>query len=167
MKIRIGTPCWRRATALGVPEAGRRVDLAGGQRGDRVEADRHPLHLCRVAAVGAHLGVDHRFVGGQAGDADGAAFEVAGPGDAAVAAGDHGGQRSLHQRHRADQVDAALAGDAEVVDVEDGEVGAARGEQLRRVGRFARLADRQVDALVAVVALVLGRVDARSGPRSG
>ena len=79
--------------------------------------------------------------------------------DRAVAAGDHRGQRALHDRHHADQVEAALAGDPEVVDVEDREVGAAGGEQLRRVGRFARLADRQVDAGVAVEALGLRRVD--------
>ena len=54
-----------------------------------------------------------------------------------------------------------LAGDPEVVDVEDREVGPAGREQLRRVGRFARLADRQVDAGVAVEALLAGRVDAR------
>ena len=36
-------------------------------------------------------------------------------------------------------------------------------QQLRRVGGFARLVDGQVDAGVAVVALLLRRVDARMG----
>ena len=101
------------------------------------------VDLGRVAAVGADLGVDHRFVGGQAGDADRVALEVAGAAHRPVGAGDHRGQRPLHDRHHADQVEAALAGDPEVVDVEDREVGAAGGEQLRRVGRFARLLDRR------------------------
>ena len=78
----------------------------------------------------------------------------------AVGAGDHRGQRALHDRHHADQVEAALAGDPEVVDVEDREVGAAGREQLRRVGRFARLADVEVDPGVSVEALGRGRVDA-------
>ncbi len=38
---------------LGIPEAGCGVDLAGGQRGDRVEPDRHPVHPVGVSAVGA------------------------------------------------------------------------------------------------------------------
>ena len=67
------------------------------------------------------------------------ALEVARAAHRAVAAGDHRGQRPLHDRHHADEVEAALAGDPEVVDVEDREVGAAGREQLRRVGRFARL----------------------------
>ncbi|HMN62002.1 MAG TPA: nitroreductase family deazaflavin-dependent oxidoreductase, partial [Anaerolinea sp.] len=36
-------------------------------------------------------------------------------------------QRPLHQRHHPDELQAALAGDAEVVDVEDRELGAAGG----------------------------------------
>jgi len=59
-------------------------------------------------------------------------------------------RRRLHQPHHADDVEATLAGDPEVVDVEHGEVDAFRREQLRRVGRFARPADRQVDSVVFV-----------------
>ena len=60
--------------------------------------------------------------------------------DRAVAAGDHRGQRALDDRHHADQVEAALAGDPEVVDVEDREVGAARprAASARRSIRRAR-----------------------------
>ena len=78
-----------------------------------------------------------------------------------VAAGDHRRQRALDDRHHPDQVEALLAGDPEVVDVEDRELGAAGGEQLRGVGRFARLVDRQVDPGVLVEALAPGRVDPR------
>ena len=74
--------------------------------------------------------------------------------------GDHRGERPLHDRHHPDQVEPVLAGDPEVVDVEDREVGAAGLQQLRRVGRFARLVDRQVDSVVVVEALALRRVDA-------
>ena len=110
--------------ALGVPEPRRRIDLAGGQRRDGVEPDRDPVDLLGVTAVGAHLGVDDGFVGGQPGDADGAAVELAGSVDRAVGRRDHRRQRPLHDRHRADDVEALLAGDPEVVDVEDREVGA-------------------------------------------
>ena len=39
---------------------------------------------------------------------------------------EHGRERLLHERHHADDVGALLAREAEVVDVEDREVGAAR-----------------------------------------
>ena len=71
-------PLRRSLDRLGVPEAGRRVDLPGRQRGDRVEADRDFVDRGRVAAVGADLGVDHGCVGGEAGDPDRVAVEVAG-----------------------------------------------------------------------------------------
>ena len=45
--------------------------------------------------------------------------------DLLAVAGDHRGQRPLHDRQHADHVDALLAGDPEVVDVEDREIGAA------------------------------------------
>ncbi len=75
-------------------------------------------------------------------------------------AGDHRGERPLDDRGDRDQVEAALAGDAEVVDVHHREVGAARGEQLGAVGGARGLLDLQVDALVREVAVRLRRVDA-------
>ena len=64
--------------ALGVPEAGRGVDLAGGEIGDRVEADRDPVDRVRIDAAGAKDRVEHGVVGGDAGDADRLAREVGG-----------------------------------------------------------------------------------------
>jgi hypothetical protein len=80
--------------------------------------------------------------------------------DRAVGAGDHGGQRCADDRHYPDQVEAALAGDPEVVDVEDRELGASAGEQLRGIAGFPRLLDPQVDAGVLVETLGGGDVDA-------
>ena len=74
-------------------------------------------------------------------------------------AGDHRGQRALHDRGDGDEVDAALAGDAEVVDVEDREVGAARLQQLGGVRAARRLADLEVDARVLEVAAGAGGVE--------
>ena len=159
MKTRLGTPRRAEGDRLRVPEAGRGVDPAGGEGGDGVEADRDPVDAGRVAAVGAQLGVDHGFVGGQAGDADGPALEVAGAPDRAAARGDDRRQRPLDDRHRADDVEALLAGDPEVVDVEDREVDAAGGEQFRHRAGVAGLADLEVDAGVLVVAAALRRVD--------
>ena len=73
-------------------------------------------------------GSEHRVVGGQAGHADPPALEVARAADAG--AGDHRGERALHERAHAHQVLAALAGEREVVDVHDREVGAARGSSF-------------------------------------
>src|SRR5204863_4752813 len=106
------------------------------------EADRHPIDAGGVASVRGYLGVDDGFVGGQARDADPIAFEIAWPAHWAIAAGDHGGKGALHDRHRTDHVEAALTGDSQVVDIEDREIGTSSLEQLRRIGRFARLADR-------------------------
>ncbi len=160
MKTRIGTP-WRRSAT---PSAFQKPVAASTLPAARAETALKPIvsrvDRRRVAAVGADLGVDHRFVGGQAGDADVVAVEVAGAADRAVGAGDHRGQRGVDDRHHPDQVEAALAGDPEVVDVEDREVGAAGGEQLRRVGRFARQVDCEVDAGPLVEALRLRCVDA-------
>ena len=55
----------------------------------------------------------------------------------------------------ADDVEALLAGDPEVVDVEDREVDAAGGEQFRHRAGVAGLADLEVDAGVVVVAAAL------------
>ena len=68
--------------------------------------------------------------------------------DLLAVGGDHRRQRPLHDRRDADQVDALLARDREVVDVEDREVGAAGPQQLRGVGRGARRLDLDVDAVV-------------------
>ena len=159
MKIRSGTPSRRSAT----PSAFQKPVAAATLPAASEETALKPIVTSstagRVAAGGAHLGVDDGFVGGQPGDPDGASLEVARAADALVAAGEHRGQRPLHDRHQPDQVEAALAGDAEVVDVEDREVGAAGGEQLRRVGRFAGLVDLQVDSRVGVEALAPRGVD--------
>ena len=64
---------------------------------------------------------------------------------------DHCRQRTLDDRHDPDDVLAPLAGDREVMDVEDREVDAAGLEQLDRVGRRRRDDDVQVDAGVDVV----------------
>jgi hypothetical protein len=66
----------------------------------------------------------------------------------------------VDDRADADQVEAPLAGDREIVDVEDRELGPAAREQLRRVGGGGGLADRQPDAGVLVGAARLRRVDA-------
>ena len=94
-------------------------------------------------------GAQHGLVGRQAGHADALALEVARartPG-----AGDDRGERALHEGADADQVLAPLAREAEVVDVEHADVGAAGGEQLQRVGAAAGgRADPQPDAVVGV-----------------
>ena len=73
---------------------------------------------------------------------------------------EHRRQRRLDDRHDADEVAALLAGEREVVDVEDREVGAAGDEQLDRVGRVRRRADVQLDAERGVVAARDRHVDA-------
>ena len=79
-----------------------------------------------IDAAGAQDGVEHGVVRGDAGDADGLAGEVGGGADLVRVAGDHRGERALDDRGDRDQVEAALARDAEVADVHDREVGAAR-----------------------------------------
>ena len=74
--------------------------------------------------------------------------------------GEHGGQRALDDGHDADEVGAALAGQAQVVDVEDREVGLAGLQEPQRVGRLTRAADVELGALGAVVAARRGHVDA-------
>ena len=75
--------------------------------------------------------------------------------------GEHGGERALDERHHAHEVASLLARDPEVVDVEDRHVGAAALQQLQRVGRRARLADLELDALGGVEAALRGDVDPR------
>ena len=92
---------------------------------------------------------EHRVVGRQAGDAGALALEVLRRADLRL--GEHGRERPLHERHHADDVVPLLAGEPEVVDVEDRHVGAPGFEQLERVGRRAGRAHRQLDALGLVV----------------
>ena len=82
------------------------------------------------------------------------ALEVRGRADRRLR--EHRRERPLHERHHADDVAPLLAREPEVVDVEDRHVGASGLEQLERVGRRARLADLELDALRLVVA-ALGR----------
>jgi hypothetical protein len=56
-------------------------------------------------------------------------------------------QRLGHQRADRDDVDALLARDRQVVDVEHAEVELPAGHELQRVGSGARAADRQPDAV--------------------
>ena len=147
LKTRIGTPCSRSATpsAFQKPVAASTLPAAS-------EATALKPIVTRSTSAGSppsalDLGVDHRFVGGQAGDADragprGRAGRRTAPSPRAITAAS--GRCTIGITPTRSR--PLLAGDAEVVDVEDREVGAAGGEQLRRVGRFARLADRQVDA---------------------
>ena len=80
--------------------------------------------------------------------------------DRVAVASDHGRERAVDDRADADQVEAALAREREVVDVEDRELRPVAGEELRRVGRRRRLADVERDAGVVVVAVGERRVDA-------
>ena len=118
--------------ALGVPERGHGVDAAAEQRLTAAK----PIVTWRtarvVAAVVVEDRVEERRVGGQAGDADGAALEVARAADAGL--GDERGERAADERADRDQVGAALARDREVVDVEHAEVDLPAGDELERVG---------------------------------
>ncbi len=126
-------PC--ESNTLRVPEGGRGVEPAGGERRDGLESDRHPVHLIRVGAAALEHRVEHRIVGGKPGDADRAALEVhRGPNRAAVA-GDDRREWAADDRADPDDVDSALAREAEIVDVEDRELGPPGGKQLRCVGR--------------------------------
>ena len=104
------------------------------------------------------IGAQHRLVRRQPADPGALALEVLRRADLRL--GEHGGQRRLDERHHANQVGALLARQPEVVDVEDRHVGAAALQQLQRVGRRARLADRQLHALGFVEAALLRDVDA-------
>ena len=66
-----------------------------------------------------------------------------------------------------DQIEALLAGDSQVVDIEDREVGPPRRQQFRRVGRFPRHVDAEIDPCVAVETLRERRVDAGVGGVGG
>ncbi len=144
--------------ALGVPEGGGRIDAAREQGGDGLEADGHLVDLGRVAAVAAHDRAQDGVVGGQAGDAGAPALEVARPRDLRL--GDDGGQRALHEGHDADDVAPLLAGEGQVVDVEDRELRAPAEQELDAVGRGRRRRDAQVDALGAVEVALQRQVDA-------
>ena len=150
--------CCLQRDALDVPERGRRRHAAGEQRLDGLEADRRRAHLLRVAARALDDRAQDRLVGRQPAHAGALALEVLRRADARL--GEHGGERRLDERHHADEVAALLARQAEVVDVEDRHVGAAALEQLQRVGRRARLADRQLDALGGVEAALDRDVEA-------
>ena len=76
-----------------------------------------------------------------------------------LGAGDHRGQRTLHQRHDPDDVLTALAGDGQVVDVEDGEVGPAGLQQPDRIGRRRRHDDVQPNAGTHIVVAGDGLID--------
>ena len=145
--------------ALGVPEGGCRVDAPGGQGGDGVEADRDPVHGLGVGPVRLQHRVEDRIVGGKAGHSHRSALKVTRPADV-DRIDQHRRQRALHDRRDPHHVEAALPRQAQVVDVQDRELGAARLEQLRGVGRRRWLLYPQVDPRVAVVAALESRIDA-------
>ena len=97
-------------------------------------------------------------VGGQAGDPGALALELARSRDLRL--GDDGGQRALHDGHDPDDVAPLLAGEGEIVDVEDRELRAAGEQELDAVGRGGRRRDAEVDALGAVEVALQGQVDA-------
>lgn len=71
-------------------------------------------------------------------------------------------QRAPDERaDRDDLVAAVLAGDREVVDVQQRELGAPADDELRAVGALAGLADPQPDAAPAVVTFADGAEDRR------
>lgn len=144
--------------ALVVPECRRRGDAAGEQVRHGVIADRE-----RVNLRGAHAGTDqdrvqHRQVTRIAGDANGLAGEVTRAAEAR--GGDHRGQRSLHDRHQANELATARVSDREVVNVEDREVDAPGVKNVDRVGALTGHDDVQVNAGCTVVAACQRRVDA-------
>ena len=116
------------------------------------------LHRAGIVAIALHDRREHGVVGGQAGDADALALEVAGAGD--VGLGEHGGQRQLGDRRHPDHVGALLASQREVVDVHHGEVGAPGVQRLHRIRGGRRLLHLQRDALGLVEAAGDRRVDA-------
>ena len=89
---------------------------------------------------------------------DAPALEVARPRDLRL--GDDGGERALHEGHDPDDVAPLLAGEREVVDVEDRELRAPAEQELDAVGRGRRRRDAQVDALGAVEVALQRQVDA-------
>ena len=118
----------RERDALGVPERRRGVDAAREQRRDRLEADADLAHLVRIAAVAADDRAQHRVVGGEAGDADALALEIARPGDPGLC--DDRRERDLDEGHDADHVAPLLASEGQVVDVEDRELRAPPSRSL-------------------------------------
>jgi hypothetical protein len=77
-----------------------------------------------------------------------------------VAAGELGRQRGLHEREDGDDVLAALAGERQVVEVDDRHVGLAAEQRPDRGGGAERLRRAQVDALGVVVAALQREVEA-------
>ena len=162
---RIGTPSLASVTPSAFQNAVAASSLPAREVGDRVEADRHPVDARGIPAPGAEHGVQDGVVGGEPRDADRLALEVARRADLRSVPGDHRGQRSLDDRRDPDEVEPALAGDREVVDVEDRELRPAGLEQLGGVGRRRGLLNVQVDPRVAVVAARRARRRSRRGPR--
>ena len=78
--------------ALGVPEGRRRVDPAGGERRDRLEADRRRLRGDRQRRPASRGPRQDGVVGGQPGDPDRRAEQVGRRPDLLAVAGDHGCQ---------------------------------------------------------------------------
>jgi len=135
---------------LGIEATGEVAQCPGGefapgqQVADGVEADRDRLQGAGAAAIAGDDRVEHRGVARVPADPDRPAGELARAVDGGR--GDHRGQRPLDDRQDPDDVLAVLAGDGEVVDVEDREVGAAGLQQPDRVGRRRRRDHVQADA---------------------
>ena len=144
----MGTPRSRSAT----PSAFQKVTTASTFLATRLGTAEKPIvmraHALEVAAVRLHDRTQHGVVGWQPGDAHTAPLEVARR--ANVGPGDHGGERALHDRADSHDVLAALARQAQVVDVHDRGVGAARQQELERVRGGRRRAHLQREAVTAV-----------------
>ena len=89
---------------------------------------------------------------------DALALEVARPGDPGLR--DDRRERDLDEGHDPDHVAALLAGEGQVVDVEDRELRAPAEQELDAVGRGRGRLDAQVDALRAVEVALQRQVDA-------
>ena len=142
--------------ALHAPERGHGVHPLREQRLDGLEPDRDVPDRAGSPPAPARP-TQHRVVGGQAGDADPPALEVARRADAR--ARDHRRERLLHERHHAHDVGARSR--------------ASPRSWMSRIAASARPdcsslsasvdapgAGRQLDALRLVVAALVGQVDA-------
>ena len=146
-------------------EAGERGDPARQQRLRAVEADRHDVHLRGVPAGVAHLGVEHRAVGGHAGDPDRAALQLRGErrcSEASAISPPSGRCTIAITASRARRAAIRVA-----TSLPSASPNCARpaSTSVERFDGRARLHDLQVDALAPVVARGQRAVDARRAPR--
>ena len=111
-------------------EAGERRHAPGEQRLRAVEADGHDVHLRRVPAGVAHLGVEHRQIGGHPGDPHRAALQLRGRAQVLGGERDQPADGALHERHHRLVVGAVVDRGGDVAAVGQPELrapGARRG----------------------------------------